>query len=251
MINIGDTFGYLTVTSSIPRELQRYTKSGAKNGKRVFYECACRCGKALEVDICNLRLGGSCGCLRTENAQITKKAKYDLSGMSFGRLTVLKRVEPKSKMWLCRCSCKNHVEVQGARLSSGDVSSCGCLARETSKYNGEATGRKFRALANLPLDQKITTDNEEQRKLFKPLSKEVLLRDDFTCSWCSKIGGNLNVHHIELWSVKPDRRFDRTNLVTLCKPCHLTVHKNNFHGEPDPIMSILLEGYAKYMEELT
>lgn len=57
----------------------------------------------------------------------------DLTGMTFGRLTVIKRAEngkDRSSKWLCRCSCGNISTVKGYSLRSGTTLSCGCLQRE-------------------------------------------------------------------------------------------------------------------------
>ena len=57
----------------------------------------------------------------------------DLTGMKFGRLTVLKRVENNKHgqaCWLCKCSCGNEIVVVGGSLKSGLTQSCGCLQRE-------------------------------------------------------------------------------------------------------------------------
>ena len=76
------------------------------------------------------------------------KAK-DLTGQTFGRLTVLKRVDnyikPNGKQesqWLCECDCndKTQVVVRGWCLNNGNTQSCGCLQKERlsksrKKYN--------------------------------------------------------------------------------------------------------------------
>lgn len=65
----------------------------------------------------------------------------DLTGQVFGRLTVLHRGEdyqsgfgPSSTrpQWMCRCECGNTKLVLGNHLKNGNVTSCGCLARERS-----------------------------------------------------------------------------------------------------------------------
>lgn len=72
----------------------------------------------------------------------------DLTGMKFGKLTVVKRVEDhifpsgrrKSK-WLCKCDCGNEVTVIGTNLTKKNgTQSCGCFAKENmsrvkKKYN--------------------------------------------------------------------------------------------------------------------
>lgn len=55
----------------------------------------------------------------------------DLTGMTFGKLTVLHKSDSKNgkTYWTCVCSCENHTikDVQGVLLKSGKVKSCGCL----------------------------------------------------------------------------------------------------------------------------
>lgn len=172
--------------------------------------------------------------------------RKDLTGKSFNMLTVV-GYDGDLKKWDCICQCGSLTKVVTANLNNGNTKSCGCLQKQRASNSAKEQHKTRRRLLGLPEDQFIS---DPQRVEFMPLSKEILIRDDYTCAWCSKVGGDLNVHHIELWSVRTNRRFDRTNLVTLCKPCHLNVHKNNFHREPDQIMSILLEGYAKIKETL-
>lgn len=66
------------------------------------------------------------------------KPLIDLTGMQFGRLTVLKRVEKPlgsketGAFWLCKCSCGHDIVVYGNKLRSGHTKSCGCYRRDTS-----------------------------------------------------------------------------------------------------------------------
>lgn len=64
----------------------------------------------------------------------------DLSGQTFGRLTV---VEPsrndKGKItWICTCSCGGSIEVEPIRLRLGKTKSCGCLRSETTRVKNAA-----------------------------------------------------------------------------------------------------------------
>ena len=57
-----------------------------------------------------------------------RKAK-DLTGMNFGRLTVIERrgSDKQGKaLWLCKCECGNEVIVRSNHLRSGNTTSCGC-----------------------------------------------------------------------------------------------------------------------------
>jgi len=76
------------------------------------------------------------------------KPRKDLTGMKFGRLTVVEQaddiIERKEKKhvaaWLCRCDCGNQVVVRGYALKRGTTTSCGCFHLEdkrkrSKKYN--------------------------------------------------------------------------------------------------------------------
>lgn len=68
-------------------------------------------------------------------------------GDTFGRLTVIEQVEDKiypdgkhKSQYLCECSCDAHtrLRVTGVSLKCGNVKSCGCLKRETTRSVGLA-----------------------------------------------------------------------------------------------------------------
>ena len=62
------------------------------------------------------------------------KLRNDLTGRTFGRLTVLKRDKDRSKpgrtYYLCKCKCGNKKSIRSDGLTSGDSKSCGCLQKE-------------------------------------------------------------------------------------------------------------------------
>ncbi len=58
----------------------------------------------------------------------------DLCGQTFGRLTVISRIEndqSERARWLCRCECGSTTEVGAYSLRCGNTRSCGCLRNET------------------------------------------------------------------------------------------------------------------------
>lgn len=86
------------------------------------------------------------------------KVKTDLTGMVFGRLTVLKQVEDRVDknnqhyaQYLCQCSCgkRTQVIVQASDLKKENgTRSCGCLAKERvyaaiKKYNEYDYSREY------------------------------------------------------------------------------------------------------------
>jgi hypothetical protein len=73
--------------------------------------------------------------------------RKDLSGIKFGRLTVLSeslnRKFKSSRNWICKCDCGKEAIVTTARLNSGKTKSCGCLNVESNTDHGHASGGKI------------------------------------------------------------------------------------------------------------
>ena len=60
----------------------------------------------------------------------------DLTGQTFGRLTVIRRdIDRPGIYWLCRCSCDRNkiVSIYNGSLKSGATQSCGCIRSEHLK----------------------------------------------------------------------------------------------------------------------
>ena len=87
----------------------------------------------------------------------------DITGQTFGYLTVIKRIEKpegiknRSAYWKCLCKCGKETIVMGTNLRNGAVKSCGCLQKETTGYT-DLTGQKFGHLTILEDDG--TRDNQ-------------------------------------------------------------------------------------------
>ena len=76
----------------------------------------------------------------------------DLTGQTFGRLTVLERAEdyiqPNGRhriQWVCECSCQEHnkVTVLGEHLKNKNTQSCGCLRKETASVSLYKLAKKY------------------------------------------------------------------------------------------------------------
>lgn len=78
--------------------------------------------------------------------------KKDIVGNVYGRLTVLKEVEPRkgNRYFDCECSCieHNHVIVPYSNLTSGNTRSCGCLKAENELVGRPKLGNKYRHMAD-------------------------------------------------------------------------------------------------------
>ena len=82
----------------------------------------------------------------------------DLTGKTFGRLTVIERyddyVSPSGQrqaQWVCECSCDQHniIIVRGSHLKTGRTTSCGCVAKEMIKERNITHGRTKTRLYNI------------------------------------------------------------------------------------------------------
>lgn len=115
------------------------------NGK-VYWWCQCDCGKLTSVQSTSLtrKKGGvkSCGCARNskeskEKLKITKgKYPNNLSGLTFGKLTVIRKTDNKANngqvLWECLCECDSTCYYTRTQLVTDcGVRSCGCLYTET------------------------------------------------------------------------------------------------------------------------
>lgn len=79
----------------------------------VVWKCRCDCGNEILVESRRLKPGAiySCGCEKSPYEGVK-----DLTGRTFGKLTVLGKSGNKAKdgnpLWLCRCDCGNTVDVR-------------------------------------------------------------------------------------------------------------------------------------------
>lgn len=82
----------------------------------------------------------------------------DLTGQSFGRWSVLRRVQTAYTLcatWECRCVCGRTGIVQGGQLRGGFSTSCGCFNREVITSHG---------YSHAPREKKKTYDSWQAAK---------------------------------------------------------------------------------------
>jgi hypothetical protein len=104
--------------------------------RQGYWECKCDCGKIRQIISNSLRNGvvKSCGA---PSCKITSRYR-DLTGQRFGRLVAKSFFsKKKTRFWFCICDCGNENIVRTANLTSGQVRSCGCLARDVASQNAK------------------------------------------------------------------------------------------------------------------
>lgn len=212
--------------------------------------CVCDCGKQRAIKKAKLLSGHtkSCGCLKRDGKHLSKMTSCAVEankkiavGDVFGRLTIVSTYPTTAK-----CTCGNMVSIsRTAMLFNGDKQSCGCLNKENATRKAELKARKARIAAGKDPSLPMSPGDKLLRDTFSRLSAEIKARDDYTCALCGERGGHLHVHHILPWKSHPSFRFEKSNLITLCKSCHIEVaHGGNTHNPPVPEISEILRHWV-------
>lgn len=121
-----------------------------------------------------------------------------------------------------------------SKAHKGQKPSIKCMEAARAKHLGskssEATRRK-QSLAQLGSKHHawkggVSKPNTRIRNSIdmKIWREKVFSRDDYTCQKCDKRGGDINAHHIKPFCIYPDLRFDISNGLTVCIPCHNLIH---------------------------
>ena len=126
---LGQRFGRLVILEE--EKERRYNN--------VVWKCQCDCGNIVKIPSSKLTSGHtqSCGCLAKET--ISNLFLTDLTGQTFGHLTVLKRnCDIKSPnggaVWWCKCDCGQVVSIAAHNLKQGTIS-CGCIKSSIGEEN--------------------------------------------------------------------------------------------------------------------
>lgn len=68
----------------------------------------------------------------------------DLTGQTFGRLTVLRKDDNRKtncgSYWICKCSCGKEKSIRSSSLRRGEIQSCGCYRMEQVMKTKEEKG---------------------------------------------------------------------------------------------------------------
>lgn len=190
---VGQTFGRLTVLS-----YSHKTKDKRQNIHH-YWNCKCECGNkkiARQDDLIYGRTK-SCGCL--------KHGKL-LTGMKFGRLTVIEEAPPqirkdkkgRKKMWKCLCECGNESIVSHELLVGGHTKSCGCLQLEGHPKNPELIRNKYPRLYKIWLSMRARCNNPKDQHHKNYHDRGIRICNEWNtfepfCEWALSHGYNDNL----------------------------------------------------------
>lgn len=132
----GEEYGHLTVLEEAP-----------PTGHTRYWKCLCACGNEVIIKQTALRgnLTESCGCIQRKRKTYKR---LELSGQTFGGLTVLQEAPKRgrTRYWACLCACGVEKIVCQNELRSGQTVSCGCLR---GKVKANLTGNVYGQLTVL------------------------------------------------------------------------------------------------------
>lgn len=203
---------------------------GTSRHNQSLWKCRCECGNDAIVAGIYLRsrTTRSCGCLRKYVvSQQERGTKYDLTGQTFGRLTVVcKTARPQGRkvghFWTCQCSCGTVGSFETQQLVKRSSTSCGCLRRELLNKHGRGiaaenavikTYKKAAANRHLPF---LLTD-DECRKLLSS-----------RCHYCGcspknvmtskSFNGSFTYNGID--RLENSKGYETTNVAPACYDCN-------------------------------
>ena len=149
----------------------------------------CNCGSIGKTNLGHIRLGMRCGHC--------KEFKWKQEFLSHN-CEVISYCGPRDIIYKCYCGKSHTVQASNFIRRKGK---CPDSPREIVKIS-------------LPVPK---------RPSLNTWKKHVLLRDNCTCQKC-ELEFDLNVHHIEAYSIRPDLMDDIDNGIVLCYDCHTEVH---------------------------
>jgi len=181
---------------------------------RVYWNCLCECGNTCVVRTDGLTDGQctSCGCYAIEVRRDNLTGKNNPSWTG-GEID----------FWCGWCGRK----YKNKRSKKGKSRFCSvrCWGKWKSKnLSGENSPR---------WDSSISEEEREKRRLDTQVAKwakRILKKDNWTCQYCLKYGGDLEAHHLFNYRDYPDVRTDINNGHALCRSCHFDFHINFMGG---------------------
>ena len=147
--------------------------------------------------------------------------KEDLTGLIFGRLTVLEQDEDyirpdgrREAKWLCQCVCGNLKTIKGDLLTSRKTQSCGCLSIENISEIGKSNHKTNKY--DLSGEYGVGITFNTSREFYFDLEDYEKIKD-YCWSECVDTNG---YHYVHTWDA---------NLKKIIKMSHLIIGKNYDH----------------------
>ncbi len=203
--------------------------SNYKNAKTpLLYMC--NCGNKSTIRFSDFQRGKRCKLCMGERLSDRFRFSYSYVEKLFEindcKLLSDKYINGKEHLdYVCSCGNRDVISFEKFKLGQR------CYECRNNKISKSLKGRNFpeRRGENHPnwKYDKSDEDRVKERKFYDyhQWRESVFERDNFTCQCCSKVGHELNAHHLDGWNWCIEKRLDVDNGITLCKICHDEFHE--------------------------
>lgn len=183
---------------------------------KMKYKCVC--GNIAYKNLSKIKQGQlcyECGRRRGGNRKYNINIVKDIFKSEGCRLNEDAYINPKTKMKYT-CECGRNAEINLDNFLNGRR----CQGCRVDKLYGKKD-KEYR-------DKMYRKRKSPEYLLWR---QEVLKRDVSSCKCCGEENTQMNVHHIESFSRRPNIALEIDNGVTLCNECHKEYHSNFFHAD--------------------
>ena len=173
----------------------------------------------------------------------------DITGMKFGKFTIIKQVPTPAKYknkganWLCKCVCGNKKIMRGSEIKFGNTKSCGCSTSELM--------RQSRRLED-GLSQKRTVftyyvRNAKQKNIsFKLTFNQLIDLTSSNCFYCGTKPSNIQKSknncgdyiYNGLDRLDNKKGYTLDNVVPCCKICNIAKNTRELKEFKDWIIRV-------------
>jgi hypothetical protein len=119
------------------------------------------------------------------------RKKKDLTGLKFGRLTVIKEVGRTKHgyvLWECECECGTKKDISSATLNSGESTSCGCYWKSLWTKHGQVDSDLYAVWSMMK--QRCYNENNKDYKHYG--LRGITICDEWRSDFKSFYGWSLN-----------------------------------------------------------
>lgn len=198
---------------------------------RQSLKVKCRqCDCVTETTLSNLRRMKGCKHCAANRIRSYDEIQQLFADAGCCLLTPLVEYKPSEKVdYRCKCGTKSTISVHAFSIGQRCFG-CGRSKRSGENHPYYHKGYLIAGDRNPNWNPALTSDERRLRQhrgdhRYKIWRKSVYTRDDYTCQKCRRRGGALNVHHVENFSEKVEKRYDIENGITFCKKCHDDFHR--------------------------
>lgn len=239
-IPAGDDVIILSETAT--RNGKEVPVSELTKGSHAVVSCKCpSCGMVLDLLFLDIAKRGHTKCRSCLYGGIG----LNIVGQRFGRLVVTEFIGGSKVKTVCDCGTIGVDEA--GQLTSGRKSSCGCATRQHMSEVGKKSKGKnhWNWRGGVANKRKNRRSSDAEHRAW---STAVLTRDNYVCDNCTIRKGSKVAHHLDNYLNHPEKRYDLSNGVTLCRECHIGFHA--IYGQ-DCTAADYADFKRKYIEDPT